>query len=62
MRVLPARAHASALQLLKDNSNPNQKQIRKAIAEIPADAPAIRIFSKQMNTAAAAERSSGRGD
>jgi carbon-monoxide dehydrogenase small subunit len=52
----------SALQLLKDNSNPNQKQIRKAIAGNTCRCTGYQNIFKAIDTAAAAMRSSGRGD
>jgi len=52
----------SALQLLKDNSHPDQKQIRKAIAGNTCRCTGYQNIFKAIDTAAAAMRSSGRGD
>ena len=52
----------SALQLLKDNAHPDQKQIRKAIAGNTCRCTGYQNIFKAIDTAAAAMRSSGRGD
>ena len=52
----------SALQLLKDNPHPDQKQIRKAIAGNTCRCTGYQNIFKAIDTAAAAMRSSGRGD
>src|SRR3984893_16195969 len=52
----------SAVQLLKDNANPNQKQIRKAIAGNTCRCTGYQNIFKAIDTAAAAMRSSGHGD
>lgn len=52
----------SALQLLKDNPHPNQKQIRKAIAGNTCRCTGYQNIFKAIDTAAAAMRSSGHGD
>jgi carbon-monoxide dehydrogenase small subunit len=52
----------SALQLLKDNLRPDQKQIRKAIAGNTCRCTGYQNIFKAIDTAAAAMRSSGHGD
>ena len=52
----------SALQLLKDNAHPDQKQIRKAIAGNTCRCTGYQNIFKAIDTAAAAMRSSGHGD
>ena len=52
----------SALQLLKDNAHPDQKQIRKAIAGNTCRCTGYQNIFKAIETAAAAMRSSGHGD
>jgi aerobic carbon-monoxide dehydrogenase small subunit len=52
----------SALQLLKDNPHPDQKQIRKAIAGNTCRCTGYQNIFKAIDTAAAAMRSSGHGD
>jgi len=52
----------SALQLLKDNSSPNQKQIRKAIAGNTCRCTGYQNIFKAIETAAAKMRSTSRGD
>jgi len=52
----------SALQLLKDNPHPDQKQIRKAIAGNTCRCTGYQNIFKAIETAAAAMRSSGHGD
>jgi carbon-monoxide dehydrogenase small subunit len=52
----------SALQLLKDNPHPDQKQIRKAIAGNTCRCTGYQNIFKAIDTAAAAMRSSGLGD
>jgi len=52
----------SALQLLKDNPRPDQKQIRKAIAGNTCRCTGYQNIFKAIDTAAAAMRSSGLGD
>jgi carbon-monoxide dehydrogenase small subunit len=52
----------SALQLLKENPHPNQKQIHKAIAGNTCRCTGYQNIFKAIDTAAAAMRSSGHGD
>jgi carbon-monoxide dehydrogenase small subunit len=52
----------SALQLLKENSNPNRKQIRRAIAGNTCRCTGYQNIFKAIETAAARMRGSGRGD
>jgi carbon-monoxide dehydrogenase small subunit len=52
----------SALQLLKANAHPDQKQIRKAIAGNTCRCTGYQNIFKAIDTAAAAMRSSGHGD
>src|SRR3989454_12775284 len=52
----------SALQLLKDNSSPNQKQIRKAIAGNTCRCTGYQNIFKAIETAAAKMRSAIHGD
>src|SRR5713226_29108 len=52
----------SALQLLKENPHPNQKQIRKAIAGNTCRCTGYQNIFKAIDTAAAAMRSAGHGD
>jgi carbon-monoxide dehydrogenase small subunit len=52
----------SALQLLKDNAHPNQRQIRKAIAGNTCRCTGYQNIFKAIETAAARMRSSSRGD
>ena len=52
----------SALQLLKDNSSPNQKQIRKAIAGNTCRCTGYQNIFKAIETAAAKMRSTSHGD
>jgi aerobic carbon-monoxide dehydrogenase small subunit len=52
----------SALQLLKDNPHPDQKQIRKAIAGNTCRCTGYQNIFKAIDTAAAAMRSSSHGD
>jgi carbon-monoxide dehydrogenase small subunit len=52
----------SALQLLKENPHPDQKQIRKAIAGNTCRCTGYQNIFKAIDTAAAAMRSSGHGD
>jgi aerobic carbon-monoxide dehydrogenase small subunit len=52
----------SALQLIKDNPHPDQKQIRKAIAGNTCRCTGYQNIFKAIETAAAAMRSSGHGD
>ncbi len=52
----------SVLQLLKDNSSPNQKEIRKAIAGNTCRCTGYQNIFKAIETAAAKMRSAGHGD
>ena len=52
----------SALQLLKDNSSPNQKQIRKAIAGNTCRCTGYQNIFKAIETAAVNMRSTSHGD
>ena len=52
----------SALQLLKDNSSPNQKQIRKAIAGNTCRCTGYQNIFKAIEAAAAKMRSASHGD
>ncbi len=52
----------SALQLLKDNLSPNQKQIRKAIAGNTCRCTGYQNIFKAIETAATKMRSAGHGD
>jgi aerobic carbon-monoxide dehydrogenase small subunit len=52
----------SALQLLKDNPHPNQKQIRKAIAGNTCRCTGYQNIFKAIETAAAGMNGSGHGD
>lgn len=52
----------SALQLLKDNAHPDQKQIQRAIAGNTCRCTGYQNIFKAIDTAAAAMRSSGHGD
>jgi carbon-monoxide dehydrogenase small subunit len=52
----------SALQLLKDNSHPDQKQICRAIAGNTCRCTGYQNIFKAIDTAAAAMRTSGHGD
>jgi carbon-monoxide dehydrogenase small subunit len=52
----------STLQLLKDNSNPNQKQIRKAIAGNTCRCTGYQNILKAIETAAARMRGTSDGD
>jgi aerobic carbon-monoxide dehydrogenase small subunit len=52
----------SALQLLKDNPHPDQKQIRKAIAGNTCRCTGYQNIFKAIATAATAMRGSGHGD
>ena len=52
----------SALQLLKDNSNPSRKQIRKAIAGNTCRCTGYQNIFKAIETAAARMRGTGHGD
>jgi carbon-monoxide dehydrogenase small subunit len=52
----------SALQLLKDNPHPDQKQVRKAIAGNTCRCTGYQNIFKAIETAAAVMRSAGHGD
>ncbi len=52
----------SALQLLKENSNPNRKQIRKAIAGNTCRCTGYQNIFKAIETAAARMRGTSHGD
>jgi carbon-monoxide dehydrogenase small subunit len=52
----------SALQLLRDNSSPNQKQIRKAIAGNTCRCTGYQNIFKAIESAAEQMRSSSHGD
>src|SRR5258707_2416107 len=52
----------SALQLLKDNSSPTQKEIRKAIAGNTCRCTGYQNILKAIETAAAKMRSASHGD
>src|SRR6202451_2792285 len=52
----------SAVELLRDNASPNQKQIRKAIAGNPCRCTGYQNIFKAIETAAAQMRSPSHGD